>query len=172
MRIHLFSHLLMQNCPGRLLFSRAAFVPSIFSGTTPIPPMIIIGISIQQSFSCDGNVLFFVRIDERRKIDAFHALPTCEYHRIISTITTKEYGCPFADMKVDVAFQIDCTGQIDSLWDYYTSSTLPIARFNCFSKGYSIFCPAISNSTEISDGIIFLFKCRSNNNLFKLFNFL
>src|SRR5262249_21768230 len=105
------SHHLHQTMRGPTLFA-VPFAPAAVCIALPWPPGRAIGMAVNRTHACNGDVLLCVGIDERRVVHQFHSLKARQDRRqvfawILGELDDRTHG----DVKVDVAFQMNGAGK-------------------------------------------------------------
>src|SRR6185503_9413060 len=85
-----------------------AFFPAVCRASIPGPPVLVVTLSIERSFSSDRDVLLLERINERRVIQQFDTFPTREHDgQIVFRIPAELDRRAFLDLEIDVALQMN-----------------------------------------------------------------
>src|SRR5262245_30658045 len=115
-------------------------LPSWSLHDSPVPPVRLVGLAIENSAAADRDVLFFEGINEWRVIHQFGAFPTREYDRkIFAGIVHKLQHRALRQMQIDAALQTYRAGQELSARNDNPAATGSTAGGDCFRNGFAAF---------------------------------
>ena len=118
-------------------FVAGAVLAALAQDLVPIPPVIFIRLAVQRPLARDRDIPLRKRIDERGIVEQFRALPARANQREIGLLIPAElYGCPFRQMKVDIAFKMDGPARPVAGRHQHPPATCRMTIGDCFPEGF------------------------------------
>src|SRR6185503_11360980 len=127
-----------------------SFFPTVCRASIPGPPVLVVALSIERSFSGDRDVLLPKRINERRVIEQLDAFPSRENDRqIVFRILAELDRRAFLDLEIDVALQMNRAGEVRARFNHYAATTGFRASIDRSSKGRGAIGSSITFGLQI-----------------------
>src|SRR5215212_9718053 len=128
-----------------------AFFPAVRGTAVPWPPVFVVTLSVECSFSGDRDVLLFKSVDERRVVEQLDAFPAREnYRQVVFRVLAKLDSRIACDFEIDVALQVNGAGEIRA----GCNEDFATARFRALIDSASKSCSAIASPVSFSAEVI------------------
>ena len=139
-----------QRCSVSTLVAHA-FFPAVRGTAVPWPPVFVVTLSVECSFSRDRDVLLFKSVDERRVVEQLDAFPAREnYRQVVFRVLAKLDSRIACDFEIDVALQVNGAGEIHA----GCNDDLATAGFRALIDSAAKSCGAISSPVGFSAEVI------------------